>query len=94
MPGGGVFLNHCVAVRMRILGSGTLKTRVLSLDGESVVNLPDLPMSTTTQRFPNLLTNFTTQRYQVEISTENIDEYFSLNQLIIYNKTVATGYPQ
>lgn len=94
MPGGGLYINHCVAVRMRVTGSGTLKTRLLSLDGESTVQLPDVPMVATTQRYPNLLTNFNTQKYQVEISTEEIDETFNIHQIIIYNKPIASSYPQ
>lgn len=94
MPGGGLFINHCVAVRMRLTGSGNLKMRLLSLDEESSYQLPDAVMSPTTQRYPNQLANFSTQRYQLEISTEEIDETFNFHQVIIYNKQIATSYPQ
>lgn len=93
MPG-GLFLNHCVAVRMRVTGSGNLKVRLLSLNGESTSQLPDVAMSPTTQRYVNQLANFITQRYQVEISTEEMDETFNIRQVIIYNKPIASSYPQ
>ncbi len=91
---GGIYINHCVAVRMRVTGSGNLKVRLLSLDEESTSQLADVAMVPVSQRYANQLANFSTQRYQVEISTEEIDETFNLHQVIIYNKPMASSYPQ
>lgn len=93
MPG-GLFINHCVAVRLRVVGSGNLKVRLISLDEETTEELADIAMLATTQRYANQLSNMQAQRYQLEIETEEIDEYFQINQVIIYNKPIASSYPQ
>lgn len=92
----GLFINHCVAVRSRITGNGVLKTKLLGLDAnyENTYSLPNLQLAPGPQRLYNLLANFTNQKYQVEFTTEDIDEYWQLDKIIVYNKAVATGFPQ
>lgn len=93
MPG-GQYINHFNAVRFRIMGTGTLLSQLNSLDSVYQLTLPNLTLQNTTNRYPNLLTNMTQQRVQLELWTDEIDEVFKLDQIIIYAKPVSTGYPQ
>jgi hypothetical protein len=93
MPG-GQYLNHFNAVRYRILGNGTLHHQINSLDNVYIKTLPNLTLQSSTNRYPNLLTNVTEQRIQLELWTDEIDEVFTVSQIIIYSRPITTGYPQ
>lgn len=85
---------HFGAVRMRITGSGTLKSYLESLSGINNYNLPDLAMTSATNREPVLLANMNEQRALYGVTTLNFGETFNISKIIVYIKPVATGYPQ
>lgn len=89
----GEYLNHVNAVRYRILGSGSLKTKLISLDETQERELVDLVLQTTPNRYKTLLTNFVQQRMQLEFKVTEIDENFILRELKIYIKPIYTSYP-
>ncbi len=88
-------LIHLGAVRFRVLGEGILQIDSHSLDESSNTSaLPNLGMLTATNREPVSLANFIDQRIQVEIGTEEIDEWFEISKIVMFIRQVGTGYPQ
>lgn len=87
-------LLHAVATRMRVVGSGTLKQTLNSLDDAHQYEMPDLTMQASTNREPTTLANFTDQRIQLIGKVENIDEWFEINKIVIFVRPSASGYPQ
>ena len=93
MPTGN-YLHHCVAVRYRVVGSGTFQSTLTSLDDVYSQSLTDIALVGNTERYPNQLTNFIQQRYKLEFSIDGVGEFFTLQSITFYDKPVATGYPQ
>ena len=93
MPG-GLYRNHFNAVRVRALGSGSLDLSLQTLDDLTIVNIEPITLSNAPGRYFNQLVNLTTQKARVHISTNEIDEVFTIRQIIVYVKPIATGFPQ
>ena len=89
----GEYLNHVNAVRYRILGTGNLKTKLMSLDNTQEIDLFPLVMQTQPNKYNTLLTNFVQQRMQLEFRVDEIDENFVMRDLRIYIKPISTSYP-
>ncbi len=88
-------LIHLGAVRYRVIGSGNLLTDTHSLNDLSNSSvLPDYAMLSATNRELTVLANFIDQRIQLEIRTEEIDEWYDISKIVMYARQVATGYPQ
>jgi len=88
------YIQHIVAVRYRITGSGNLKTTVFSYDGVTSSVLPNISMLAITDREPTILANFNSQRLQIKFETTEINETFTLTRIIAFVKPVAASYPQ
>lgn len=87
-------LLHFNAVRMRVVGEGTLRTTMRSLDDVNNATLPTITLASLTNREPTILANFRDQRAQVEVKMTGINEYFNISRIIVYHKQLASGYPQ
>ena len=87
-------INHYGAVRMRVVGSGNLRMKLLSLDEVKSVTLVPFIMEDPAWKEPTRLANFTQQRAQLEISTTNINDYFTISKIVIFVKPTATSYPE
>ena len=85
---------HFGAVRLRVIGTGNLQLRLLSLNETNEKVLTPVVMSLTTDKYPNVLANFSKQRAQLEIKTTEIDEVFEIGEVIIYTKPIFASYPQ
>jgi len=85
---------HITAVRMRIVGSGNLKTAVFSLSNTRSQFLADTALESTTNRLVNRLSNFREQGIQVLIRLTAESEYFNVNTIIPFVKESASSYPQ
>lgn len=90
---GGQYINHFGSVRLRVTGSGTLELKLISL-GATELALTDVTMSSSTNRYPTILSNFMQQKAQLEIKTSQIDEVFEIKEIHIYVKPIFTSYPQ
>jgi hypothetical protein len=90
----GNFLHHCVAVRYRVTGSGQFHSNLEGLDTVNGQLISPITLIGNSERYPNQLTNFIEQRMRVEFYVDAIDEYFTLRQISLYIKPVASGYPQ
>lgn len=91
--GGGEYIHHTTGVRLRLVGTGNLKMRLLSLDAVITQTLVPLVMTPTNAREPLRLSNFKSQRTQFEVSTTEINEVFKINRIIIFAKPVETDFP-
>lgn len=87
-------LLHFGAVRMRINGSGTLRSTLYSLDDLVSSSLSNITMAVTTSQEPTILANFIQQRAHLRVQTTAIDEYFVISKMIVYVTPVATSLPQ
>lgn len=93
MPG-GQYINHFGQVRVRVTGTGVMSGRLLSLDDENSVNLPNITLQSTTARYVNALTNFETQKARLELKTTEFGATFFIRSIILYVKPVGMNYPQ
>lgn len=84
---------HVVAVRLRVTGSGNLQYFLRSLDNVRNVQLTNHVMVASSNIEPTILANFNEQRVQLELRTTVIDENFVISKIVIFVKSVATGYP-
>lgn len=91
--GGGEYIYHVAGVRLRVIGSGSLRMFFHSLDSIRSFTLLPLSMSSTNDKEPTRLGNFRSQRIQLELKTDAIDEYFQISKIIIFAKTSATSLP-
>jgi len=84
---------HFNGVRLRLTGTGNLDLQFLSLDNAYSQTLAPIVMSTAPGREPTRLANFIGQRGSLRISTDQIDETFRINKIVIFAKPLWTQYP-
>lgn len=89
----GESISHFNGIRMRIIGSGNLDITLYSLDDVKSQTLNPLVMQATTNIQPLKKCNFMQQRAAVEFSTDEINEYFRFNRIIIFSRPVFANYP-
>lgn len=89
----GEQISHIAAVRMRVTGSGTLRMRLVSLDGTETQELVPFTMQSATNREPLRLANFKQQRCYLRVYTTAIDEVFRINRYILFGKYLWNEYP-
>ena len=89
----GEYISHINAVRMRITGFGVFNMKFWSLDDIYSQDLVPFDLQSATNREPTRLANFKEQRAALEFSTDDIDEYFRINRIIIFTKALWSGYP-
>ena len=87
------YINHYGAVRLRLNGNGSLRLKLISLDGVIESTLLPLTMSSASNIEPTRICNFNQQRAQLEIKTTAIDERFFISKIVIYTQPVAENYP-
>ena len=84
---------HITGIRFRVVGSGSLRLRLISMDSIETQTLVALTMTATTNIQPFRLANFNQQRAQLEITTTAINETFRINRIIVFAKPVFTMHP-
>lgn len=84
---------HYTAVRMRIIGSGSLQMTMYSQDDVFSQTLVPFVMSASTNIRPTRLMNFQHQKAMLECKTTEINERFEINKIIIFAKNVFSEYP-
>ena len=88
----GENITHFTGVRMRVVGSGKLRMRMISLDGVVDQTLVPFSLLPITNIQPTRLCNFMQQRAQLEIKTTTKDEVFRINRIILFAKETFTSY--
>jgi len=89
----GENINHCNGVRLRVIGSGNLKFRLLGLSEAKTQTMTSLAMSSSTYIEPIRLANFKAQRFALELKTTEIDEIFNIQRIVMFVKATETMYP-
>lgn len=86
-------IHHFAAVRVRVVGSGNLRMRLLSLSEAKEKVIVPIEMETSTDIEPTKGTNFRQPVASLEMKTTAIDEYFVVSKIVIFAKVSATGRP-
>jgi len=89
----GENISHFAAIRIRVNGTGNLKLSVYSLDDIKSKTLVPLVMIPKARIIPTRLVNFMEQRASFQLMTDQIDEKFRINRIIIFMKEVYSSYP-
>lgn len=84
---------HYNAIRMRVVGSGTLHSTLSGYDSIPSEDLADLTLSTTNFAEQTRLANFISQRAKIRVSVNTINDWFKFNTIIIYAKPIYSSYP-
>jgi len=90
---GGEGILHYGAVRMRVVGSGSLQMKFQSLDETTEYSILALTMTATTDREPTRLANFKSQRASLELKTTEINEIFKIQKIIVFARAMFSSYP-
>jgi hypothetical protein len=85
--------HHVVGVRLRVTGSGNLHLKFSDLNDTRSYAMVDLPLSATNRIEPTRLANFQSQRIRLEGSMTELNDWFHIRRVIIYDKMVAVEYP-
>lgn len=85
---------HFGATRFRVTGSGDLDLALKGLDDDPTVNLTSIAMQATTGREPLVLCNYISQRGRLVGQTTSINDSFNVSKIVIFVKTLYSGYPQ
>lgn len=84
---------HFGGIRLRATGDCNLKARFYGLDDVESEVLVDIPVTPLNAREPFRLANFKGQRGVLELITTEINETFKINRVILFVKTLWSGYP-
>jgi hypothetical protein len=85
---------HYTGVRMRVVGSGVLKTVVQSLDYINTELLADLTLRSVNNVNPFLLCNFVEQDASLRVYMDTLGDFMNFSKLVMFSKNIFTGYPQ
>lgn len=89
-----VFINHLGLVRTRVAGEGFLQVIAYSLQNVAFRESAPITMSDPNDKYAEVLSNFKKQKMQIEIFTEDMDEWFNFGDIIPFIKPVESGYPR
>ena len=84
---------HIAGVRLRVTGSGNLRMFFRSLDNVRSFTLLPLPLAVSNAIEPTRLGNFRSQRTQLELRVNEIDEWFKISKVVIFAKASGTDTP-
>lgn len=90
---GGENIQHFSHLRLRVNGQGNLLGNLISLDDVRSSPVPTTVMASSTNIEPTRLVNFVEQRARYELYTDEINEWFRINRIIIYLKDYGSEYP-
>lgn len=90
---GGEFIYHVAGVRLRVQGSGNLRMFLRTLDNIRSFTVLPLVMAAATDKEPTRLGNLRSQRIQLELRVNEIDEHFKISKIIIFAKASGTDTP-
>ncbi len=84
---------HCNAIRLRLKGSGNLRSTLYSYDEVESDALEPIVMSANTNIPPTALANFKQVQMKLKLETTAIDEIFNVSEILVYIKRVEQSYP-
>jgi hypothetical protein len=89
----GENITHFGGIRIRVNGTGSLRMSLYSLDDVVSSTLVPITMATTTRIIPTRLCNFQEHRALLQLQTTAIDEFMSVNRIIVFTKVVFSEWP-
>lgn len=89
----GESISHFTSVRMRIVGQGNLDMKFVGMDGVLEQELEPFVMASNPGREPLRLANFQNQRAMFEFSTDEIDELFKINRIVLFGTYLWNEFP-
>lgn len=89
----GELINHFSAVRVRVVGVGSLELALYSYDDVVSTTLIPITMASATNIVPTRLTNFLQHRASLEMKTTVINDDMRVNRIIIFSKPVFSEWP-
>ena len=84
---------HLGGVRYRVVGAGTLKTIARTMDSIRSEQLANITLVIVTNKEQTILSNLSARRLMIDLYTENIDELFEFNRIILFIKPIFTQKP-
>jgi hypothetical protein len=85
---------HYTGTRMRVTGAGTLKQVFQSLDYINTQVLSTFPLRTSNNLNPFTIANFIDQNASLRVYMDALDDFMNVSTLVIFSKSIYTGYPQ
>jgi hypothetical protein len=85
---------HCVAIRARATGSGSLRTSLYSLQAVNFQDLANLTLADPTNKEDTNLANFEDQYIQISMAISGLDQYFNISRIVAFVKPTAAEYPR
>ena len=85
---------HFGGLRLRVVGSGNLEVSIATLEDVIVKTNSPIVLAEPNRIEPYRILNFTTQRASIKLQTVNENEWFKINQLVVYARPVFQNYPQ
>lgn len=97
-PGAPVFpedeyVNHIGIIRLRVQGSGTLRSTLYSMDDQLSSSLAAITLNSSSEFVREIKSNFNTQRVSLELTTTAIDEIIKVNKIIIFVSSLWKSIP-
>ncbi len=89
----GENISHFAAIRVRVNGTGDLLMTIYSLDDVKSKELVPFVMQTLNRRIPTRIINFVEQRASISLRTEEIDDYFRINRIVVFTKEIFSSFP-
>lgn len=89
----GENIQHFSHLRLRVVGSGTLKGVLYSLDDVRSLDIPNYTLASVSRIEPTLLTNFVEQRARYKIYVTEENEWFRVNRIVVFLKDYGSEYP-
>ena len=90
----GDIQSHVNPIRIRASGDGNLDVTLFNISNVNGVALNAQAMSANATSSLNYLSNFTAEKICIKISTNVIDEYFTISNIYAYVKPSVMSFPQ
>lgn len=84
---------HFGLARIRVTGSGALKLIIKGYDSNPSFNLAPITMQLGPGRESDRLCNLSNQRAQLRVYVTDLNEYFRINRIVLFAKTIYNQYP-
>lgn len=82
---------HCGGIRLNVTGAGDLLPKLESLSSVRSQDLFPIVLDEVTDKLPNVLSNFSSQKMKLRLETNRINEYVNCNEIILFMKPMYTG---
>lgn len=85
---------HFGALRGRVTGTGNLLMSIFSLDDVRSKIMVPFDLQVTNHAMPHRLINFNTQKARIKFGTQDLDDFFNIDRVIVFVKKLFTMHPQ